>query len=52
VSYLTDATPGGAERFEYFRRVVDLPNPSKTALALDFGALRNSDAWIALITFL
>jgi AGZA family xanthine/uracil permease-like MFS transporter len=52
VSYLTAATPGGEERFEYFRKVVDVPNPSKTAGALDFAALRNPDAWIALITFL
>ncbi|WIA31315.1 hypothetical protein OEZ86_002217 [Tetradesmus obliquus] len=52
VSYLTDATPGGAERFDYFRRVVDVPNPSKTALALQWSALKNGDAWVALITFL
>jgi AGZA family xanthine/uracil permease-like MFS transporter len=52
VSYLTAATPGGAERFEYFKNVVDVPNPTKTALALDFGGLKNGQAWIALITFL
>jgi adenine/guanine/hypoxanthine permease len=53
VSYLTDATPGGEERFNYFKQVVALPNPSKTAMALDFGAMVTSvDAWIALITFL
>ena len=52
MSYLTSATPGGEERFEYFRQVVDVPNPSKTAGALDFAALKNPDAWIALITFL
>lgn len=52
VSYLTDATPGGADRFEYFKRVVDVPNPSKTAGALDWAGLGNGDAWVALITFL
>lgn len=33
-------------------QVVDVPNPSKTAGALDWSALKNSDAWVALITFL
>lgn len=52
VSFLTDATPGGAERFEYFRRVVDVPNPTKTSLLLNWDGLRNGDAWVALVTFL
>jgi hypothetical protein len=30
--------------------VVDVPNPSKTAMALQWSALKNSDAWVALIT--
>eukprot|EP00878_Enallax_costatus_P011351 GHUV01011854.1.p1 GENE.GHUV01011854.1~~GHUV01011854.1.p1 ORF type:complete len:445 (+),score=51.67 GHUV01011854.1:723-2057(+) len=52
VSYLTDATPGGAERHAYFVRVVDVPNPTKTSLLLDWNGLRNGDAWVALVTFL
>ena len=52
VSYLTAATPGGEERFDYFKQVVDVPDPSKTALALDFSGLRNGQVWVALITFL
>jgi hypothetical protein len=31
-------------------QVVDVPNPSKTALALQWSALKNGDAWVALIT--
>ena len=52
VSYFDASLPGGPERFAYFRQVVSVPNPSKTAGALDFAALRNKDAWVALITFL
>jgi hypothetical protein len=33
-------------------QVVDVPNPSKTSMALDWAGLKNGDAWIALITFL
>jgi AGZA family xanthine/uracil permease-like MFS transporter len=36
----------------YILQVVDVPNPSKTSLALDWAGLKNGDAWIALITFL
>eukprot|EP00775_Hariotina_reticulata_P011241 gene11241-11390_t len=52
VSYLTDATPGGVERFEYFRRVVDVPDPTKTSMQMDWEGLKNGDAWVALATFL
>jgi hypothetical protein len=31
-------------------QVVDVPNPSKTAMALQWSALKNGDAWVALIT--
>lgn len=44
--------PGGEDRLEYFKKVVQVPNVKATALALDFGALASSDAWVALITFL
>ncbi len=33
-------------------QVVAVPNPSKTSMQLDFSALSNGDAWVALITFL
>lgn len=52
VSYLTSATPGGEERFAYFRKVVTIPDPSKTSLQLDWAGLANGDAWVALVTFL
>jgi AGZA family xanthine/uracil permease-like MFS transporter len=32
--------------------VVDVPNPSKTSLQLDWAGLKNGDAWVALVTFL
>ncbi len=43
---------GGADRFEYFRRVIDVPNPKKTSLVLDWAGLANGEAWVALVTFL
>ena len=45
-------TPGGAERLEFFKRVVSVPNAQKTTLAWSFSAFHRSELWVALITFL
>lgn len=36
----------------YFKKVVAVPSLSKTGAQLDFGGLREGNAWLALITFL
>ena len=43
---------GGAERLDVFRKVVSLPDASKTSLTWNFSAFANSHLWIALVTFL
>ncbi|KAK9837377.1 hypothetical protein WJX84_003189 [Apatococcus fuscideae] len=42
----------GAARMSYFKKVVAVPSLSKTGAQLDFGGLRQGNAWLALITFL
>ena len=42
--------PGGEDRLEYFKKVVTVPNVGPTAMALDFTALSNKDAWVALVS--
>ena len=37
---------------EFFKKVVSVPNTSKTALAWNFDAFHRSELWVALITFL
>ncbi|WIA36283.1 hypothetical protein OEZ86_007609 [Tetradesmus obliquus] len=44
--------PGGADRYEFFRNVVSVPNAKKTTLAWNFDAFHKSELWVALITFL
>jgi AGZA family xanthine/uracil permease-like MFS transporter len=53
-SYLGEGSqvPGGAERYEFFKNVVSVPNASKTTLAWSFAAFGKSELWVALITFL
>jgi hypothetical protein len=43
---------GGAERYEFFKHVVSVPNAKKTTMVLDFTAFHKSELWVALITFL
>lgn len=45
-------SPGGVERFNYFKNVVAVPDASKTTLAWSFAAFHRSELWVALITFL
>jgi AGZA family xanthine/uracil permease-like MFS transporter len=54
VSYLSASgdIPGGAERFDFFKKVVDVPNPSKTAGLLDFSFVYNGQAWVAFLTLI
>jgi len=54
VSYLSESgdIPGGAERFAYFRKVAELPNPGKTAGLLDFSFVYNGQAWVAFLTLI
>ncbi|KAK9847251.1 hypothetical protein WJX84_005524 [Apatococcus fuscideae] len=42
----------GAARMAYFKKVVAVPNLSRTGAQLDFGGLKEGNAWLALITFL
>ncbi|WIA38688.1 hypothetical protein OEZ86_001993 [Tetradesmus obliquus] len=53
-SFLGDnpQVPGGAERFEFFRKVVSVPDARKTTLAWSFDAFHKSELWVALVTFL
>eukprot|EP00882_Tetradesmus_deserticola_P014537 GHRQ01015460.1.p1 GENE.GHRQ01015460.1~~GHRQ01015460.1.p1 ORF type:complete len:355 (+),score=124.76 GHRQ01015460.1:692-1756(+) len=44
--------PGGADRYEFFKKVVSVPDASKTTLAWNFDAFHKSELWVALITFL
>lgn len=37
---------------DYFKNVVAAPDASFTAGKLDFGGLKQGEAWLALITFL
>jgi AGZA family xanthine/uracil permease-like MFS transporter len=50
ITYFPD-TPQGDAKFDYFKRVVDVPNASKTAGIMNFD-LSSGAVWIALITFL
>jgi len=43
---------GGAERLDYFKNVVSVPDASKTTLAWSWAAFGKSELWVALITFL
>lgn len=54
VVFLTQAcvVAGGTARLDYFRKVVAVPDASKTTLAWSFKAFGRSDLWVALITFL
>jgi AGZA family xanthine/uracil permease-like MFS transporter len=54
VSYLSASgdIPGGEERFEFFKKVADVPNPSKTAGLLDFSFVKSPQAWIAFATLI
>eukprot|EP00208_Stichococcus_sp_RCC1054_P001908 CAMPEP_0206139330 /NCGR_PEP_ID=MMETSP1473-20131121/5537_1 /ASSEMBLY_ACC=CAM_ASM_001109 /TAXON_ID=1461547 /ORGANISM="Stichococcus sp, Strain RCC1054" /LENGTH=611 /DNA_ID=CAMNT_0053533077 /DNA_START=97 /DNA_END=1932 /DNA_ORIENTATION=+ len=54
VSYLGEGAsiPGGEDRMDYFKNVVAAPDASFTAGKLDFGGLKQGEAWLALITFL
>jgi hypothetical protein len=49
----TNAPPtGGGERFEFFKRVVSVPDARKTTLAWSFDAFHTTELWVALVTFL
>lgn len=43
---------GGAERMEFFRRVVDWPSLKATGAKLSFQGFVTGELWIALVTFL
>ncbi|BDA45163.1 Adenine/guanine permease AZG1 [Coccomyxa sp. Obi] len=53
-SYLGKASsiPGGMERLEYFKRVVDLPTLKATGGTISFSGFTSGEVWIALVTFL
>ncbi|KIY95064.1 putative MFS transporter, AGZA family, xanthine/uracil permease, partial [Monoraphidium neglectum] len=53
-SYLGDGSQimGGGERFEFFKRVVSVPDARKTTLAWSFDAFHTTELWVALVTFL
>ncbi|GLI63103.1 hypothetical protein VaNZ11_006007 [Volvox africanus] len=44
--------PGGADRRQYFKKVVQRPDTSFTDLEMDFKAFGTTELWTALITFL
>lgn len=44
--------PGGEARMETFRRIVSVPDASKTSLTWSFAAFGTPQLWIALVTFL
>mmetsp|Transcript_30092 Transcript_30092/g.66667 ORF Transcript_30092/g.66667 Transcript_30092/m.66667 type:complete len:637 (-) Transcript_30092:1727-3637(-) len=48
----TSPIPGGQARYDYFQKVVTLPDTHKTALAWDWSAFGQADLWAALISFL
>jgi hypothetical protein len=50
--YADCAAAGGADRYEFFKRVVSVPDARKTTLAWNFDAFHKSELWVALITFL
>lgn len=50
ITYFPDTAVGNA-RFDYFKKVVDVPNASKTAGVLNFD-LTGGAVWQALVTFL
>jgi hypothetical protein len=39
-------------RWDYFKKVVSVPDTSQTAGKFDFSGFRDGDLWVALITFL
>jgi hypothetical protein len=43
---------GGAERFDFFKKVVSVPDARKTTLTWSFDAFHKTELWVALITFL
>ena len=45
---LTQCGAGGEERMEVFRRVVSVPDASKTSLTWSFAAFGSSQLWIAV----
>jgi hypothetical protein len=49
---LLSFSPGGADRLEFFKNVVAVPNAQKTTLVWSFSAFGSSELWLALITFL
>ncbi|KAG2492665.1 hypothetical protein HYH03_009080 [Edaphochlamys debaryana] len=53
-SYLgnTSQIPGGQERLDYFKKVVQVPDTSATDLELEWDAFGTSQLWAALFTFL
>ncbi|KAK9908098.1 hypothetical protein WJX75_002714 [Coccomyxa subellipsoidea] len=44
--------PGGQERLQYFKNVVDLPTLKATGMAISFTGFTSGELWIALVTFL
>ncbi|KAG2438485.1 hypothetical protein HXX76_005038 [Chlamydomonas incerta] len=53
-SYLgaSSQIPGGQERLDYFKKVVQVPNTSATDLEMNFSAFGTAKLWAALISFL
>ncbi|KAG2483622.1 hypothetical protein HYH03_017502 [Edaphochlamys debaryana] len=53
-SYLGESSqiPGGQARMDYFKKVVQVPDTSKTDLELEWDAFGTSQLWAALVTFL
>ncbi|KAG2430674.1 hypothetical protein HYH02_013671 [Chlamydomonas schloesseri] len=53
-SYLgaSSQIPGGQERLDYFKKVVQVPSTSKTDLEMNFSAFGTAQLWAALISFL
>ena len=47
---LSGATP--LTRFQYFKKVAQLPSVALSGGQLNFAGLAKSDTWVALITFL
>ncbi|CAK0784105.1 hypothetical protein CVIRNUC_007308 [Coccomyxa viridis] len=44
--------PGGADRLQEFKRVVDVPTLKGTGGAISFKGFQSGELWIALVTFL
>lgn len=53
-SYLgaSSQVPGGQARLDYFKKVVQRPDTSKTDLEMDFSAFGTAELWAALFSFL